>query len=55
MAHLKDTKGTKLVEANAHDQVWSCGLGMSDTKLFDETAWKGSNWLGDILVSIRDS
>jgi len=52
---LRDTRGTKLVEANPRDTKWSCGLSLKDKDLFNETAWKGLNWLGEILTSIRDS
>ncbi len=38
---LRDTQGTKLVEANSHDIKWSWGLSLKDKKLFNETAWKG--------------
>lgn len=55
MSYLKDTAGTKLVEANPYDKVWSCGLSMTDDNLFDEDAWDGTNWLGEVLEMIRDS
>lgn len=55
MSYLRDTKDSKLVEANPNDTLWSCGLSLSDKNLFDETAWKGPNWLGEILTTIRDT
>ncbi len=42
---LRDTQGTKLVEANPRDIKWSCRLSLKDKHLFNETAWKGSNSL----------
>jgi ribA/ribD-fused uncharacterized protein len=54
MSFLRDTKDTRLIEANPRDSHWSCGLSMKDSDLFKEDAWKGLNLLGDILSKIRD-
>ena len=48
MSFLRDTKGTKLIEANKRDKKWSCGLGLDDKNLFNE-----ASWLGKISVTIK--
>ena len=49
---LKNSCG-QLVEANPYDIVWGVGLSLKDEQIWDETAWKGTNWLGEILGEVR--
>ena len=49
---LKSSSG-QLVEANPYDTVWGVGLSFKDGQIWDETTWKGTNWLGEILGEVR--
>ena len=51
--HFKTTTET-FVEANPHDTVWGAGIKLHDDKILDPTSWQGTNWLGDILTTLRD-
>jgi len=55
MSCLKDTNGSKLIFANPKDTILSCGLALGDRHLFREASWSGLNWLGEILMTIRDT
>lgn len=51
---LLDTGKTFLVEASPYDCIW--GIGMSSDSLLAKNPkfWRGTNWLGEILTSVRD-
>ena len=55
--YLVNTKDKLLVEANARDIYWSCGLPTKEDEdtLLDDTKWPGKNKLGDILMTVRDT
>lgn len=42
-----------LVEANPKDIIWGIGLSENDPSVFDPTAWRGENLLGEILMQVR--
>lgn len=51
---LADTGDTILAEANPRDQMWSTGLSMKDSNIFQgRHRWSGENHLGEILTRIR--
>ena len=52
--HLKATGNTTIAEANPRDYLWSVGLSMSDKNIFNKDAWKGDNWMGQVLMEVRD-
>lgn len=52
---LLSTEDAILVEANAYDKFWGCGLNTSDVVNVDPEKWKGKNILGKILMEIRDT
>lgn len=54
MQKLLDTKDATLVEANAFDTFWGCGLRATDSAINDPTKWRGQNLLGQILMDVRD-
>ena len=50
---LLDSRGM-LVEANKHDNFFSCGLSLADTSIVEQSRWLGENCLGNILVQLRE-
>lgn len=47
--------GTKtLVEGSAKDRLWGVGLSWSDPAIENPSNWKGTNWLGQVLMQVRD-
>lgn len=52
---LLNTKNAILVEASPRDKRWGVGLSKHDDKIFDTKKWRGSNWLGEILMKVRST
>jgi hypothetical protein len=50
--HLLATSGI-LVEASPYDSVWGIGLASDDPRAQDPAQWKGANWLGQVLMCLR--
>lgn len=43
-----------MVEASPVDTVWGIGLDQNDTRAWDRSQWKGTNWLGVVLTRLRE-
>ena len=43
-----------IVEASPYDCIWGVGLRASDPKILDEKNWRGTNWLGEAIMRVRD-
>jgi ribA/ribD-fused uncharacterized protein len=51
--NLLETKGTTIVEASPYDVVWGIGLAESHPHIQDKSHWRGTNWLGEVLTTLR--
>ena len=51
----KAYNGKTFVEASPIDTIWGIGLGLdtADSVLVDETKWRGTNLLGQVIGSVR--
>lgn len=50
---LLNTGDKILVEASATDTVWGIGLAPFDHDVANITKWRGTNWLGQVLMQVR--
>lgn len=57
-AHLKklllSTKDKILVEASPYDTIWGVGMSEDNPDIYDPKKWKGTNWLGEVLMQVRE-
>lgn len=53
-AHLMSTFPKELVQASFKDTYWGIGVGIGDPDLHDRLKWRGTNYLGKALMSVRD-
>lgn len=51
---LLDTKDELLVEASPYDKIWGVGLSTDDAAVLDPKNWQGTNWLGEVLMKVRE-
>ena len=47
--------GKLFVEASPIDKIWGVGLDENDPLILDQKNWKGLNYLGQIITSVRDT
>jgi ribA/ribD-fused uncharacterized protein len=56
--HLKKillSTGNKiLVEASPYDAIWGVGMSEDNPDIYDSKKWKGTNWLGEVLMQVRE-
>ncbi len=55
LAYMMGTGNQEIVESSPEDTVWGIGLSADNPDAHDKTKWKGSNWLGEVLMSVRDT
>lgn len=51
--YLLGTGDRIIVEGSPHDQLWGVGLAWDDPLIDDPANWRGENWLGEILMTVR--
>lgn len=51
---LLDTGDREIVEASPYDKIWGIGMGVDHADILDKTKWKGLNWLGEVLMQVRE-
>jgi len=51
---LANSRGKMIVEASPYDKIWGIGLGEGDPRILDESQWQGTNWLGEVIMQVRD-
>ena len=51
--NLLKTKGKSFAEASPYDRIWGIGLSLSNPKIYDRSKWRGRNWAGEVLESVR--
>lgn len=45
----------EIVEASPEDPIWGIGLIYSDERCDDKSQWKGTNWLGEAIMRVRET
>lgn len=48
------TGNKEIVEASPEDKIWGIGLHESDPLAWDKSTWKGTNWLGEAIMAVRE-
>lgn len=52
---ILETRDAEIVEASPSDCIWGIGLPEGHPDLEDKTKWRGTNWLGEVLMQVRES
>ena len=52
--YIMDSGDRTIVEASPEDRVWGIGRGAWEPNNEDESTWNGTNWLGEVLMQVRE-
>ena len=52
---LLSTKDKIIVEASPWDKIWGIGMRATDKGIEDPKNWKGTNWLGEAIMKVRET
>lgn len=52
--YLLSTGDKEIVEASPYDKIWGIGIGENDPARLDKANWRGTNWLGETLMKVRN-
>ena len=52
---LLATENTIIAEASPFDRKWGIGMGVSNENAYNPDKWRGRNWLGQVLMEVRDA
>ena len=55
LVELIQTGDREIVEASPEDKIWGIGLHESDPRCLDKEQWNGKNWLGIIIMKVRET
>lgn len=50
---LFDTGNRIIAETSAKDTIWGIGLGLRDPRALKKSQWRGTNFLGEMLMEVR--
>lgn len=53
--HLLSTGDRFIVEGSPYDGVWGVKLSWDDPRIEDRGNWRGTNWLGEVLMRTREA
>lgn len=51
---MLDTGDKIIVEASPYDKIWGIGMAADDPDIEDQSKWKGTNWLGQAIMDVRE-
>jgi ribA/ribD-fused uncharacterized protein len=54
-SELLRTGDRELVEASPYDTIWGIGMHETDPNILDKSKWKGTNWLGEVIMKVRET
>lgn len=54
LEYLLGTGDKIIVEASPYDAIWGIGMGKQDPRAKNPMQWNGSNYLGFVLMEVRD-
>lgn len=54
-SELLRTGDREIVEASPEDKIWGIGMHESHPDILDKSKWKGTNWLGEAIMRVRET